>query len=112
MSEEITGVCVDIPTMLLRAKNERICNNLIQMLHALPPEPVTYRLVTFNNWISVADRLPEEGKDVLCAGSGGSQYVTSWVSDDKWVDRECSYHKKVFLTCVTHWQPLPELPKK
>ena len=45
MSEEITGVCVDIPTMLLRAKNERICNNLIQMLHALPPEPVTYRLV-------------------------------------------------------------------
>lgn len=75
--------------------------------------------VTIDNWISTKDRLPDKGdiKDYLVTdgkrcfvahyrhdAQAWDNYVTGWlmkVEGGEWVD-----------VCVTHWQPLPELPNK
>ena len=63
-----------------------------------------------SKWISVEDRMPEEGQEVLT--------VVKPFKNSK------SYHCEVFRyenkhwvytdddEVVTHWQPLPELPKE
>jgi hypothetical protein len=56
-----------------------------------------------NEWISVKDRLPEKGKDVLCVDHRGA--FIGCFSDGIWYDVDsCNVP-------VTHWMPLPELPK-
>ena len=51
-------------------------------------------------WISVKDRLPDTDGEYLCTWNG---YIGVLI-----YDREQGYfhHNK-----VTHWMPLPELPK-
>ena len=61
-------------------------------------------------WIPVSERLPEEGKTVLCLKDTGDCWLAMWnYCDDRlWSDGEawCSE------ICVTHWMPLPEPPKE
>ena len=60
-----------------------------------------------NRWISVEDRLPDEGASVLICTNGGIRSVSA------------RYGNRFFITIVeaftedtvTHWMPLPELPK-
>lgn len=72
-------------------------------------------------WISVGERLPELDQDVLVYAYGnsynGSDYKGIFISnltryyDDKDNGIEWVYN----MTCgetVTHWMPLPELPKE
>ena len=60
-------------------------------------------------WVSVKDRLPKKGKNVLCCTSGKDNepfmgyrddYTGDWC-EDGW---ECDCK-------VTHWMPLPKPPK-
>lgn len=69
-------------------------------------------------WISVKDRLPEDGEDVLFVvrPNGGLFIRVGIYSDGVW-SLLCGmwndYRQFTSNTAwpVTHWMPLPELPK-
>ena len=59
-----------------------------------------------NEWISIKDRLPKEREHVLaCDANWENYYIATCVSGD-WVNGE---FKTIY---VTHWMPLPLLPKE
>ena len=65
-----------------------------------------------SKWISVKDRLPKEGERVLVAiefDKPNFRGEPRTVSIDK-IQRGC-WLLKCALT-ITHWQPLPDLPKE
>lgn len=64
-------------------------------------------------WISVEERLPEEGKNVLCF-ENGKFYIAFFEKYEEgawwdWVayDRDDTWNE----VCPSHWMPLPEPPK-
>jgi hypothetical protein len=67
-----------------------------------------------SEWISVEDRLPTEGQNVLCY-ENGNYYIAFYENMDNviswwdWVDfdRDNTWNE----VCPTHWMPLPEAPK-
>ena len=70
---------------------------------------------TVQEWISVTDRLPEEGEYVLCVlkgfNYGGKIQVCKFVPADKFKDKPYFEHFRNGFPSVTHWMPLPEPPK-
>ena len=63
-------------------------------------------------WISVKERLPEDGK-VLCVRKSeafrGRRYVDILTADHGW------FMDGAFVVSdgnVTHWMPMPEMPKE
>jgi len=63
------------------------------------------------SWISVKDRLPEDGESILIFVNDSRyepiQYdVCYYDGDDAWLDSGYS-----FGSDVTHWMPLPEPPE-
>ena len=66
-------------------------------------------------WISVDDRLPEEGEYVLCVlkgfNYGGKIQVCKFVPADKFKDKPYFEHFRNGFPSVTHWMPLPQPPK-
>lgn len=60
-------------------------------------------------WISVSERFPEAGKEVLCLTKGFGQWVATWddYGDEMWSDGEIWMNKYG----ITHWMPLPEPPE-
>ena len=71
--------------------------------------------VTVQEWISVKDRLPEEGEYVLCVlkgfNYGGKIQVCKFVPADKFKDKPYFEHFRNGFPSVTHWMPLPDAPK-
>ena len=71
--------------------------------------------VTVQEWISVDDRLPEEGEYVLCVlkgfNYGGKIQVCKFVPADKFKDKPYFEHFRNGFPSVTHWMPLPQPPK-
>lgn len=71
--------------------------------------------VTVQEWVSVKDRLPEEGEYVLCVlkgfNYGGKIQVCKFVPADKFKDKPYFEHFRNGFPSVTHWMPLPEPPK-
>ena len=80
-----------------------------------------------NNWISVKDRLPEEGKRVIGWGQrwidvGEVMYGTAddydpdhIIPDDQPNEVRWRWHRDGTLVHdqnVTHWMPLPDPPKE
>jgi hypothetical protein len=67
------------------------------------------RIQDASRWISVTERLPEEGTDVLAYQNRGeeSRIVPANYGREVWFD--------CFFDCeadhITHWMPLPEPPK-
>ena len=61
------------------------------------------------DWISVTDRLPPFGKNVLACSNLAVTYFVAYVSpqDKKWHLAFCDTEARH----ITHWMPLPELPK-
>ena len=62
-------------------------------------------------WISVEERLPEHGQEVLCACRAGIYEVFKYVDgiSGPWYKDSRHVYMKGF---VTHWMPLPEPPAK
>ena len=71
--------------------------------------------VTVQEWISVDDRLPEEGEYVLCVlkgfNYGGKIQVCKFVPADKFKDKPYFEHFRNGFPSVTHWMPLPQPPE-
>ena len=71
--------------------------------------------VTVQEWISVTERLPEEGDYALCVlkgfNYGGKIQVCKFVPADKFKDKPYFEHFRNGFPTVTHWMPLPQLPK-
>ena len=66
--------------------------------------------VTVQEWIPVKDRLPEDDSDVIAylrTGEEGRIFPANYAKG-VWFD--CIFNKRVTET-ITHWMPLPELPK-
>lgn len=68
-----------------------------------------------NEWISVEERLPEMGKDVLCycefGISKGMTVAGRFYANEtviRWMSFETEDNTKYR---ITHWMPLPEPPK-
>lgn len=155
MSEEkITGVCVDIPTVIAEAKAKKEplewrckideitfdASNLndaekflIEKGCELAETPVPtlanirpdyykkHRFVLAPEWISVTDRLPEEGVSVL-GWDSIHYYEARLMQHEK--DLVSPYTLEFYVqdsqgTCmiepmipITHWMPLPDPPKR
>ena len=62
------------------------------------------------NWISVKDRLPIHGQSVLCVDYTGEYLVcrTDRINLEFVMAREYVYR----FTQISHWMPLPDLPKQ
>lgn len=60
-------------------------------------------------WISVNDRLPEDGQKVITTKNGVFEIQryekrrNGWISQNNWFWS---------MAMVSHWMPLPEPPKK
>ena len=71
--------------------------------------------VTVQEWISVNDKLPEEGEYVLCVlkgfNYGGKIQVCKFVPADKFKDKPYFENFRNGFPSVTHWMPLPQPPK-
>ena len=64
-----------------------------------------------SEWISVKDRLPENGY-VIAFAEIGCEYLIGVLDEAAYVgDGICCYGDGVMMMCVTHWMPLPEPPK-
>lgn len=61
---------------------------------------------TVGGWISVSDKLPEEGQEVVIRIGEGNELVRFW--NYRWVGEE----EWFILDLPTHWMPLPKLPKE
>lgn len=68
-----------------------------------------------DKWISVEDRLPSEGQDVLCCQETSEVAVMSNYSMGQfYLQKYQSEGERIFKSMwadVTHWQPLPTPPK-
>lgn len=60
-----------------------------------------------SEWISVDDRLPEDGDEILMWSEVFHGVVLGDRSDGEW------WNESDIITTakITHWQPLPEPPK-
>ena len=68
-----------------------------------------------NEWVSVADRLPEKKQDVLMYFDTGNMAVGWWHDKDEHITFWCAYTDDGFYTdcdCIpAHWMPLPAPPE-
>ena len=66
------------------------------------------------DWISVDDRLPEDGEEViiLCYGSEpkGGYYIDEYTNHIYWSRGDSDGERCYDFTDITHWMPLPEPP--
>ena len=66
--------------------------------------------VTVQEWISVRDRLPEKGEEVLVFDTRENWTGFAWLRpDETWT--ALGFDFPFDLGEVTHWMPLPQSPK-
>ena len=94
------AICTTWPEEENLLSQEKVLDELIQRLEARA-EVATGD----DGWISVEDRLPEEGQKVICYRDTeiAQIFITTWSETEK------VYEK---WNAVTHWQPLPLPPTK
>ena len=64
--------------------------------------------VTVQEWISVKDRLPESGKDVVLIALRWGEVDIGWCENGRWGSEFVNEYDDGE---VTHWMPLPQPPK-
>ena len=68
--------------------------------------------VRMSEWISVKDRLPKNGQDILAYSINGekeTRIVPANYDHDVWYD--CIFNHVMHNGCITHWMPLPDPPE-
>ena len=71
--------------------------------------------VTVQEWISVKDRLPEKGTEVLAFDHYGRPLIAKLVENYYFSDGVSWYDRLGYylgMSIITHWMPLPEPPKE
>ena len=63
--------------------------------------------VTVKEWISVNDKLPEDGESVLTYKNGNVDVQVYEKNRNGWIQGNWFWS----MATVTHWMPLPEPPK-
>ena len=63
--------------------------------------------VTVQEWISVNDKLPEDGESVLTYKNGNVDVQVYEKNRNGWIQGNWFWS----MATVTHWMPLPEPPK-
>ena len=70
--------------------------------------------VTVHEWISVKDRLPEDSNDgfadAVLVTDGFVQHMAYFIGGE-WRFAESGEIKEPMWYRITHWMPLPQLPK-
>lgn len=64
--------------------------------------------VTVQKWISVTERLPESGKESVLIALRWGEVDIGWCEDGRWRSEFVNEYEDGE---VTHWMPLPNLPK-
>ena len=59
--------------------------------------------VTVQEWISVNDRLPEQGVEAICIAADGDMMIGKYT--------EWGWMFPCYFEDLTHWMPLPQPPK-
>ena len=59
--------------------------------------------VTVQEWISVNDRLPEQGEEAICIAADGDMMIGKYT--------ELGWMFPCYFEELTHWMPIPEPPK-
>ena len=59
--------------------------------------------VTVQEWISVKDRLPEQGEEAICIAADGDMMIGKYT--------EWGWMFPCYFEDLTHWMPIPEPPK-
>ena len=54
-------------------------------------------------WISVDDRLPEQGEEAICIAADGDMMIGKYT--------EWGWMFPCYFEDLTHWMPIPEPPK-
>lgn len=66
-----------------------------------------------SEWISVKDRLPDKGQDVLAYRgdfNGDMMNTYTYLGSENWED-DYGYRGSTEHEGITHWMPLPEPPE-
>lgn len=71
-----------------------------------------YTLMENNGWYSVEDGLPKDGQDVLVYLHNGEETRIAPFNYDKGTWYDCVMNCTVAINSITHWMPLPEIPKE
>ncbi len=59
--------------------------------------------VTVQEWISVKDRLPEQGEEAICIAADGDMMIGKYT--------EWGWMFPCYFEDLTHWMPIPQPPK-
>ena len=65
---------------------------------------------TVGGWVSVKDRMPNDGQDVLAYLYNGEETRIAPFNYDKGTWYDCVMNCTVAINSITHWMPLPEPP--
>lgn len=94
------------------AKQRKISDMLEYMHYQFPATvghiPIRKKLIEiaqFDEWISVAEKLPEQGKKVLVSGGVACMREGVW-----YTGMEEPLFQRPIQWKVTHWMPLPNPP--
>ena len=60
--------------------------------------------VTVQEWISVDDRLPEQGEEAICIDADGDMMIGKYT--------ELGWIFPCYFEELTHWMPIPQPPKE
>lgn len=67
---------------------------------------------TVGDWVSIKDRLPKDGQDILVYLHNGEETRIAPCNYDKGAWYDCVMNCAVAISNITHWMPLPEPPKE
>lgn len=72
-----------------------------------PPPPISIQELMRQSWVSVDDRLPEMKVHVLtyCDDHPNMPMTVNYINN---YEKQWAYHH---TKNITHWMPLPEIPK-